>query len=1021
MSFFENLDAFKATQIPGNPAPASAQEAPEFDVLKTQAKLAEDKKSSIKAGDTSVTGTASKKALDEVRGLQSALAADSAIADLTPMKNCFIRDNLSEFVNFSKNRNPNGWGNFVALEDNDVASFFSKVNGFYTRSMLPFLNMETKQKAALYPKINIFKVEGSRETQISFPTSIEELQHPDALQSILSLNTHTDYGLKSVEFDFKNQNAFGAGRIVDVRIQIFLLTGQALLIDRGGFRIADLVLRRGQVDAKAYDSKSYELRLDVGYYPINVGNNLLAPLQDNMLSMILNLVEYDLDIMDNGVINLTMNYKARIEQDLEDRFDYDVFEFDRSAHKAAVKELEERVLETAEEINKLSKNLKAVEAEKIYENNRPQNLDPFAAASQGVRPHDWTDAGSESKEQGIRIKRAKGELARAKAKSENYKLRLKELSASNRIIKWGGILETMTQTNKIQAIQVPKTALIIYGKEFEKILQDKIDQAAKDSGITKAEDLVRATNQIRRQAKEAVRKRGTDMEELDDLNLTAIVNAKANREGIDKRAALLSLDLKDSLGTRGSPATLDSKSKLTEEEADSTEKYSGKEKIYWFTLGDLINAAVAQNNIPSKLNRDHLGFIFGPLNVEVQTGEFITAANIADIPITLDMYQQFFYKNIVEKELDEYYLHDFLQQVIQQLLMPTLNQKCFGTSVNTRTKINNVVVEISRPIKSVYSSSNKLGKTPLAGGLLFKGNRFYMTPGFKDSLAQSRINVKNVTPDKRWNYIVFYSNDGRASSEWKGIESDDRKKGIFHFRPGIDRGLVKQVKFRKNKQPGFTTMMVERAFRENEESIQLWATFDIDLALIGNSLLKPGMHIYLDPSTVGMGSPQNRASFSRSIGLGGYYLVTAVSNTIQDGDWETNVVAKWVTSGAISGAAGGGSSVAAATPAPASVAKGSIGKKKKPASKKKKSTGKKKKSKKSASSGGPTTQYYLNERGEYIYYYGSKVAQEAHGLGPNSMSGMHQSSIDAEQYGLGSMNDNGVSDWYIHGPNDQEE
>ena len=48
-------------------------------------------------------------------------------------------------------------------------------------------------------------------------------------------------------------------------------------------------------------------------------------LRDNTVSMILNLVEYDLDVEQNGVISLSMSYKARIESDLEDKFDYDIF------------------------------------------------------------------------------------------------------------------------------------------------------------------------------------------------------------------------------------------------------------------------------------------------------------------------------------------------------------------------------------------------------------------------------------------------------------------------------------------------------------------------------------------------------------------------------------------------------------------------------------------------------------------------------------------------------------------------
>jgi hypothetical protein len=362
---------------------------------------------------------------------------------------------------------------------------------------------------------------------------------------------------------------------------------------------------------------------------------------------------------------------------------------------------------------------------------------------------------------------------------------------------------------------------------------------------------------------------------------------------------------------------------MLKKEADSKPKYTEYEKIYWFYLGDLINLLMENNDITGKLQRDKLGFVFGPTSIDVDAGVNTEFANIADIPITLEMYQQFFFKNIVEKELDQYFLHDFIKQAMYQLLMPSLNQKCFGTSTSNPVSINSVIIELDKPLEAVWIQNVPWVTT---------GTRYDMFEPFKVGLSNSRIAVKNSKPDQRYSYVMFYANDGRISNTWNGKRREDAKKGIFHFKPGVDRGLVKQVKFRKNKKPGFTTMMVERAFAENKESLQLWAIFDIDLVMIGNTLLKPGMHIYIDPSTVGLGSPQSLSSFSRSIGIGGYYLVTSVSNTISDGDWETNVVAKWVTSGSASG-----STSAAAVKATAAEAKKVIGKDKKPASKKKKS------------------------------------------------------------------------------------
>lgn len=915
-----------------------AKESTEADLLG----LTEDRLSALKSGTTE--GKASKKALDYVEGIASALTADGSGIDLASLKLCYIRDNLAEFTKFStRNRNAGGWANFICLEDDDVASFFSKVNGYYSRQspMKRFLNMPSHEKAKLYPKIRLYKVLGGNQTEIHFPTSAR-----NSMQSILNGGSADDFGLKSVEFDFKNQNAFGAGRIVDVRIQIYLLTGDSLTKDRGGYSLSDLILRKGQRDPKVYDSKSYELRMDVGY--MEAGSLFLdQALRDNTVSMILNLVEYDLDVEQNGVISLSMSYKARIESDLEDKFDYDIFsDSQKRILTESIRQIGEEIVIESQEIQNLQDEIADRKLKASQPNSATKRVTRtsyrYDLAGQGrgtLRPDDIAAASDAAAEEtGFLESRLSQRLDRIQA----LKAAIVEKQQANKIGKYGRLLEVLVAEKKINSIIIPKSSLAIYGAEFEKVLQEKIDQSLADVGITEAEDISRAANEIRNRVREQAKKNGVDLGEVESLDFAQLVNQKVKADGISAKQAIMELDYSKHLTNIGETAPSPPRGRSIAEEfygvpegfgwsldffgnkSDSKPEYSEYEKIYWFYLGDLINLLMRNNEISSKLERDKLGFIFGPVNIEVSQGRFVELANIADIPITMEMYQTFFFKNIVEKDLDQYFLHDFIKQAMSQLLVPSLNQKCFGVSTNNPISIDSVIIEVDKSMPSIYQSSeNSTG--PLS-------RRYYMDGSLKRELSNARIGVRNTKPDQRWNYIVFYSNDGRISNGWNGKEDQDMEKGIFHFRPGIDRGLVKKVSFRKNKKPGFTTMMVERAFSENKESLQLWAIFDIELTLIGNTLLKPGMHIYLDPSTVGMGSPQTLRSFSRSIGLGGYYLVTSVSNSISDGEWETNIIAKWVSSGSSAG-----SVKAASRKASVSQAKAAVGKDKKPVSKKKKS------------------------------------------------------------------------------------
>jgi hypothetical protein len=63
--------------------------------------------------------------------------------------------------------------------------------------------------------------------------------------------------------------------------------------------------------------------------------------------------------------------------------------------------------------------------------------------------------------------------------------------------------------------------------------------------------------------------------------------------------------------------------------------------------------------------------------------------------------------------------------------------------------------------------------------------------------------------------------------------------------------------------------------------------------MFGNSLLAPGSFIYINPTISGLGSPESIESLGRSMGLGGYYMVLRVNNTIDSSGWNTRAEAVW--------------------------------------------------------------------------------------------------------------------------------
>jgi hypothetical protein len=168
--------------------------------------------------------------------------------------------------------------------------------------------------------------------------------------------------------------------------------------------------------------------------------------------------------------------------------------------------------------------------------------------------------------------------------------------------------------------------------------------------------------------------------------------------------------------------------------------------------------------------------------------------------------------------------------------------------------------------------------------------------------------LKIAKASQIWNYLTIY---GVESKEIVGLSNQydtDMERGIYNFvfgdssssSTGGRTDLIKDIKFVKVKKPGQREMMVERQLSGgNPDSlIELWNIFDIEMTMIGNNLFAPGKYIRITPQISGFGRGAGERSIVNELGLGGYYMVTNVSNDIgSDGQWTTNIAASWQSNG----------------------------------------------------------------------------------------------------------------------------
>ena len=161
--------------------------------------------------------------------------------------------------------------------------------------------------------------------------------------------------------------------------------------------------------------------------------------------------------------------------------------------------------------------------------------------------------------------------------------------------------------------------------------------------------------------------------------------------------------------------------------------------------------------------------------------------------------------------------------------------------------------------------------------------------------SKSRVQINNLagpgiatSPREDEEYYVIYQENSQASSSPSllGDRKDDASKGIYHFVPGMDRGLVKNINFTKFEVPyKRESLMVDQTNLYDE----LMMPYSANVQMFGNNLFLPGSQIYIDPWSIGFGDPQDKNSAAVKLGLGGYYTVLSVTTRFSPGSLETTL------------------------------------------------------------------------------------------------------------------------------------
>ena len=332
--------------------------------------------------------------------------------------------------------------------------------------------------------------------------------------------------------------------------------------------------------------------------------------------------------------------------------------------------------------------------------------------------------------------------------------------------------------------------------------------------------------------------------------------------------------------------------------------------IKFFRFGDLLDAALNIMHISDEDYKD-VKFLIGSIPVRLDSGGSGSGIQynnyrlvpISELFVSFDLYVEYVLKNIILKGKKVYPLKRFIKDMFDNLIANMYSPRCFegdGDHGRSKTERCNDSGMVKPTFGMEIFTLEANGKAdPLGGQRRSKG-------GTPLNAATMKTKNYNTNPDSQdlITYYYIYGKHPDSTEKLTRNETEDSKRGIYHLAAGQETGFVKSIKFKK------TDVKFQKEARMTSDgttssSALITERYNADVTMFGNNLFRPGMMIYINPDSFGVGSTnikkQANSTIKRSVGdalgIGGYYRVIKVRNKIESGKFETELECSWVSNG----------------------------------------------------------------------------------------------------------------------------
>jgi len=422
-----------------------------------------------------------------------------------------------------------------------------------------------------------------------------------------------------------------------------------------------------------------------------------------------------------------------------------------------------------------------------------------------------------------------------------------------------------------------------FKKGFEEVVEEGVDISPEDLGAQASSAQVaerkKKITQINNQRKEILRSRYESiMDTL--LNRGLIYQTYVSSVAQERFRDYCQLSVLEN----GSKPVIRTNDNVVITQSDSMPSPNpGYHLINFFYFGDFLDVAIdamhdtkTNTNQPSVQKNKKYEFMLGMVptvspGVQGAGAEKKTLHNLALMPITVSTYMEWFKKNVDEKGRINYAFFDFIKDVCNDLIFKVLGGNYFSQTERmkppvSKLSINNFALNDE---SKVFKKFNRIvTEQDLKKGKMFPSDH-------------STGNLREV-------FFIYALPTLGSVGYMSGKKKEDAANGIYHLSVGRDKGVLKEVNFAKANIQGWRESQTLKSV-ENKDNVFATAPYNCDIKMIGNTMFKPGMTIFVDPLISGFGSVANSNSIARKLEIGGYYTILGASHYVRGTMFETSL------------------------------------------------------------------------------------------------------------------------------------